>query len=114
MGHHRPEAPHRGGRNADAPLRQVSLQERVDEGASPTDRRLLVLSQQRVWEAAAPPKLFDPLGADLVEREPAHADVLDAARQALGALPEQVAGGAAEDEEPRGERTPDSQNTEDR
>ena len=83
-----------------AELRQVALDERADERLPPRRAVGVGSGQERSREPAPDPEARHPRRADLGDLQAAQLDVLDAAGQRLGALPQQVGAGAAEHEKP--------------
>ena len=82
--HHRPEAAKRLSRNADAELREVALQKRLQERAPPLDALRLTWGQERARESAAEPKAVEGAGADLVKGKAVETVIADPAGQRFG------------------------------
>ena len=96
---HGPEAAKRLGRHPRPESRYVALQEGPRERLHPQRAGGVRLRQIGQREAAADPEPVLVLDADLVEREAAHIDERDAPGQGLGNAPDQVPGGAAQEQE---------------
>jgi hypothetical protein len=88
---HRPETQEGGGRDAHAPLGKIAFEQRLDELLPPGEAVRFAARQPREREAAAAPRLLRHLGPELGQREAADFDALLATRQALRALPQQIA-----------------------
>ena len=102
MRNHCPKPVERHRRQGEAQLGQITLQVSLDKTAMPGERVLIRGREEGPWKAAAQPQLAPVADIDFPKVEPAQLNKLDAARERLRGLPEQVRQGAAQHEKPRG------------
>ena len=98
---HPPEAAQRLGRDLRAQPRNVPLQEGARERLHPSPPGRGRAREIRPWKAAAHPEPVLAPRPGLGERESAHVHEEDAPRQRLGHAPDQIPGGAAQQQEDR-------------
>ena len=98
---HPPEAAQRLGRDLRAQPRDVPLQEGARERLHPSRPGRGRAREVRSWKAAAHPEPVLAPRPGLGEREAAHVHEEDAPRQRLGHAPDQIPGGAAQQQEDR-------------
>jgi len=99
VGEHRPESPHRRGREAEPETGQVPFQERRDVVVSPCIRRLLTVGEERLRQAAALPQVIEAFDTHIGEPEARQLDLRDPPSQGLGAQTRQLGRGAAQHHE---------------
>ena len=107
-----PETAQCRGRHSDAPLRQVALEDVLDELPPPRRAVGFVAAEIRPREASPAPQHVCRVGARLVESEPSHHDTLCPPGQTLGRLAQQIARCAAHYQEPGGGGRPVRQDPE--
>src|SRR5439155_18777861 len=111
---HGPESAHRSRGHLHAELSQIAFEESANEIFPPGGARSIRARQKRPRKTATQPQAIEFRAVKLLERETAHLDDRDPARQSFGALPQQLRRGAAQDEKSRPNRLAIQQHPENR
>ena len=111
---HGPEALESNCRHTHSPLRQVALEQRLDELLAPGEAVALGAGEVCQREAATPPECCGAISAHFGQRKASDGDVLSAACQTLRAFPQEIASSTAEDQEVRRPRSSVGQHPEHR